>query len=70
MTTDGAPRLEPSDIAALGAERGDQKDGRFDVSGGFKGITDRPVPKNVITLHDGSKPAPNSAESKPVGRST
>jgi hypothetical protein len=70
MTTDGAPRLEPRDIAALGAERGGQVDGRFDVSGGIKGMAAKKTPKHVVNPHDGSDPAPNSAEAQAPGRST
>jgi hypothetical protein len=70
MTTDGAPRLEPRDIAALGAEKGSQVDGRFDVSGGFKGLAAKERRANVVTVHNGDATVPNSAESKPVGRSS
>jgi hypothetical protein len=69
MATDGAPRLEARDIASLGAERGRQVDGRFDVSGGFKGIAAKKVPAHVVNQHDGSEPAPNMAEAQSPGRS-
>jgi hypothetical protein len=67
MGTDGAPRLEQRDVASLGAERGNQVDGRFDVSGG-EFIPPAREPANRITIHDGSEPPPNSAERLPKGK--
>jgi hypothetical protein len=68
MNNDGAPRLEPRDVSELGAERGDQVDGRFDVSGGaFPHPTRHPA---RVVPHDGSKPRPNSAERRPRARAS
>jgi hypothetical protein len=69
MATDGAPRLEARDIAALGAERGGQVDGRIDVSGGFKGVAKK-RDANIVKAHDGSKPEPNLADRQAPGRSS
>jgi hypothetical protein len=68
MSNDGAPRLEQRDVSELGAERGNQVDGRFDlVASEFPHPTRHPA---SVIPHDGSKPVPNSAERLPKGRAS
>lgn len=61
--------MEKRDVSELGAEQGNQVDGRFDVSGG-EFVPPARKSANRITVHDGSAPPPNAADARSKGRAT